>query len=161
MGSLEKNVQRGASGACFCSWCVCQACQVWGSHSPNSGSELSRCKVAYAVILESTEGSKRRRSEDQGLVFTMNGNTSESLQYKSENGISVTCKRVCVERIEAVVGVDGAMVHVTKEIDGGEEELHERRREFVGEEKEDGGTPKEATHPGAAGLLTGTSDDAR
>ena len=95
---------------------------------PNSGSELSSRKVAYAAILESTAGSKRRRSEDQGLVFTMNSNNSESLEYKSENDISVTCKRVCGERVEAVVGVDGAMVHVTKEIDGGEEDLQERRR---------------------------------
>ena len=66
----------------------------------------------------------------------MNSNSSESLEYKSENDISVTCKRVCCERIGAVVGVGGAMVHVTKEIDGGEEELQERRRESVGEEKE-------------------------
>ena len=36
---------------------------------PNSGSELSSRKVAFAAILESTAGSKRRRSEDQGLVF--------------------------------------------------------------------------------------------
>ena len=30
-----------------------------------------------------------------------------------------------------------------------------------GEEKEEGGTPKEATGPGAAGQLTGAFDDAR
>lgn len=91
----------------------------------------------------------------------MNSNSSESLEYKSENDISVTCKRVCGERVEAVVGVDGAMVHVTKEIDGGEEDLQERRRESVGEEKEEGGTPKEANNPGASVQPTGAFDDAR
>ena len=121
MGPLEKNVQRGASGACCCSWCVCAKHVKFGVPTPpNSGSELSSRKVAYAAILESTAGRKRRHSEDQGLVFTMNSNSSESLEYKSENDISVTCKRVCCERIGAVVGVGGAMVHVTKEIDGGE-----------------------------------------
>lgn len=65
----------------------------------------------------------------------MNSNSSESLEYKSANDISVTCKRVCGERVETVVGVDGAIVHVTEEMDGGEEELQDRRRESVGEEK--------------------------
>ncbi|KAI4990905.1 hypothetical protein ZWY2020_039276 [Hordeum vulgare] len=73
-------------------------------------------------------GSKRRLFEDQDLVFTTKSNTSESLEYKSENYVSVTCKRVCGERVEAIVGVDGAMVHVTREIDEGEKELQERRR---------------------------------
>ncbi|KAI4987619.1 hypothetical protein ZWY2020_020419 [Hordeum vulgare] len=105
---------------------------------PNSDSELSSRKVAYAAILDNTAGSKRRRSEDEDLVITMNSNTSESLEYKSEIDICVTCKRVCGEKVEAVVGVDCAMVHVTREIYEGEEELHERRRESVGEEKKEG-----------------------
>ena len=128
---------------------------------PNSGSEMSSRKGAFAAILESTAGSKRSLSDDQNLVFSMDSTSSESLEYKSANDRTVSCKRVCTERVEAVVGVDGAMVHVTKEIDGGEEELQERRRESVGEEKEEGGTPKEATGPGAAGQLTGALDDAR
>ena len=152
----EEQVERAAVNS------VCaKHVKFGGPTPPNSGNELSSRKVGYAAILESMTASNRCRSDDQDLVFTMNSNSSESLEYKSENDISVTCKRVCVERIEAVVGFDGAMVHVTKEIDGGEEELHERRREFVGEEKEEGGTPKEATNLGDADQLTGTFDDTR
>lgn len=35
--------------------------------------------------------------------------------------MSVSCKRVCVERVEALVGVDVSVTHVTLEVDGGEE----------------------------------------
>jgi hypothetical protein len=50
---------------------------------------------------------------------------------------------------------------VGEEMDGGVEELQDRRRESVGEEKEKDGTPKEATDPGVVGQLTGALDDAR
>ena len=36
---------------------------------------------------------------------------SESVDFSA-------CKRVCIERVEAVVGIDGIVTHVTKEIDG-------------------------------------------
>lgn len=39
--------------------------------------------------------------------------------------------------VEAHLGVDGFVTHVTQQVDGGEEVL-EDRREFVGEEKEEG-----------------------
>ena len=127
---------------------------------PNSGSEMSSHKGAFVAILESTTGSKRSLPDDQNLVFSMDSTSSESLEYKSANDRTVSCKRVCTERVEAVVGVDGSIVHVTGEREGREEEAWDRRRESVGEEKEDGDATKEATGLGAAGDLTG-ADDAR
>uniref|UniRef100_A0A8R7PF55 Uncharacterized protein n=1 Tax=Triticum urartu TaxID=4572 RepID=A0A8R7PF55_TRIUA len=49
--------------------------------------------------------------------------------------ISISCKRVCMERVETVIGVDGLVKHVTEEVEDGEEEYIEKRRESVGEEK--------------------------
>ena len=72
---------------------------------------------------------------------------------------NISCKRVCTERVEAVLGIDGSTVHVTQEVDGGEEEVPDGRRESVGEDKDVG--YKEATDPGAAGQLTGANDVAR
>lgn len=60
-----------------------------------------------------------------------------------------------------MVGVDGLVTHVTKEVDGGEEVLQEKRRESVGEERDVGDPAKEATGLGAAGQLTGMDDSAR
>lgn len=63
--------------------------------------------------------------------------------------------------MEAQADIDGNMIHVTKEVDGGEEEVQGKRRESVGEGKEDGVSAKVATDPGAVGQLTGASDVAR
>ena len=60
-----------------------------------------------------------------------------------------------------MLGIDGSICHVTEIVDGGEEVLHDRRRESVGEEKEVDDPTKEATGLGAAGQLTGAFDDAR
>ncbi|KAE8776807.1 hypothetical protein D1007_50498 [Hordeum vulgare] len=56
--------------------------------------------------------------------------------------------------------LDGDIVHVTEEMGRGLEELQDTRREFVIEEKEEGGAPKEATDPGVVGQLTGASNNA-
>ena len=50
-------------------------------------------------------------------------------------------------------------MHVTKEVDGGEEVAQGRRRESVGEGKDDEGSVKGATDPGAVGQLTGACDE--
>lgn len=128
---------------------------------PNSTSDLSSRKVAFAAILDSTAGSKRCPSEDQDFIINMNSACSESLEFKGAVELSVSCKRVCVERVEALLGVDGSVTHVTQEVDGGEEISEDRRRESVGEEKEEGPNLKEPTDPGAVDQLTGANDDAR
>lgn len=105
---------------------------------PNSGNDMSSHKGAFTAILESIAGSKRCHLDDQNLVLSMDSTGSESLEYKSANDLSVSCKRVCTERVEAVVGLHGSIVHVTQEREGREEDAHDRRWESVGEEKEDG-----------------------
>ena len=134
---------------------VCSKHVKFGVPMPqNSGSDMSNCKGAFAAILESTAGSKRCHPDDQNLVFSMDSTSSECLEYKSANDLSVSSKRVCIERVEVVVGQDGSIVHVTWEREGREEEAQDRRRGSVGEEKEDGEGKKEATGLGAAGDLT-------
>lgn len=128
---------------------------------PNSGSELSSRYATFAAMLESTAGSKRHSPDDQDLILSMNSTSTESLEHRGAVDMSVTCKRVCVERVETVVGLDGSTIHVTEEVDGGEEEVQDRRRESIGEEKDVEDTTKEATGPGAAGQLTGAHDVAR
>lgn len=128
---------------------------------PNSGSDLSSRKAAFAEILVSSAGNKRRFSEGQDLVISFNSTSSESLEFRGASVVLPACKKVCGERVETLVGIDGNMVHVTKEVDGGEEEVQGRRRESVVEGKEDEVSAKEATDPGAVGQLTGACEDAR
>lgn len=128
---------------------------------PNSGSDLSSRKMTFAAMLESTVGSKRRSHDDQDLLLSMHSTSTESLDFRGALDMSDTCKRVCVERVGTVVGLDGSTVHVTKEVDEGEEEVQNRRRESVGDGNDVGDTTKEATGPGAAGQLTGANDVAR
>ena len=82
---------------------------------------MSSRKGAFAAILESMAGSKRSLSDDQNLVFSMDSTSSESLEYKSANDRTVSCKRVCTKRVEAIVGEDRSIVHVTGEREGREE----------------------------------------
>lgn len=86
---------------------------------PNSGSELSQRGAAFVCILESFVLSKRRCPDDQDFIINMKC-SSESIELPS-------CKRVCGERVEAVVGIDGLVTHVTKEVDGGEEVNQEKK----------------------------------
>lgn len=102
---------------------------------PNSGSDLSSRKAAFAEILVSSAGNKRRYSEGQDLVISFNSTSSESIEFRGASVALPACKKVCGERVETLVGIDGNMVHVTKEVDGGEEEVQGRRRESVGREK--------------------------
>lgn len=128
---------------------------------PNSGSDLSSRKAAFADILESSIGNKRRCSEGQDFVLSFDSNSAESIESRGTNVVLPVCKKVCGERVEAQVGIDGNWIHVTKEVDGGEDEVQGKRRESVGEGKEDGMSAKGATDPGAVGQLTGACDDAR
>ena len=82
---------------------------------PNSGSEMSNRKTAFVDILQNIMMPKKRGSDgSQEFIINMNSASSESVDFSA-------CKRVCVERVEAVVGIDGIVTHVTKEVDGGEE----------------------------------------
>jgi hypothetical protein len=94
---------------------------------PNSGSEHSNRKAAFVGILEKSILTKRRSPDDQDFIINMNS-SSETIEFPS-------CKRVCGERVEAVLGVDGLVTHVTREVDGGEEVNQEKKRESVGEGK--------------------------
>ena len=128
---------------------------------PNSSSDFSGGKADFAALLEGTAGSKRRSpDEDKDMVLSMNSSSTDSIEFRGALDMSVTCKRVCVETVESVVGIDGSIVHVTEEIDEGEEEAH-NRRESIGDGKEVGNISKEATGPAAAGQLTGAHEDAR
>ena len=128
---------------------------------PNSGSDLSGRKAAFADILESSAGNKKRCLEDQDLVLSFDSISSERFEDSGAVVVLRVCKKVCGERVEAQVDIDGNMIHVTKEVDGGEEEVQGKRRESVGGGKEDGVSAKIATDPGAVGQLTGASDVAR
>ncbi|KAM3347420.1 hypothetical protein ACQJBY_021394 [Aegilops geniculata] len=128
---------------------------------PNSGSELSSCKMIFAAMLESTAGSKRCSPDGQDLVLSMHSTSTESLEVRGAMDVSVNCKRVCAERVGIVVGIDGATIHVTEEVDGGVEVDHDKRRESVGDGKDVGDSTKEATGPGVAGQLTCEHDVAR
>ena len=109
---------------------------------PNSGSDLSGGKAAFAAMLEGTTGSKRRSpDEDKDMVLSMNSSSTDSIEFRGALDMSVTCKRVCVERVESVVGIEGSAVHITEEIVEGEEE-DQNRRESVGDGKEIGGISK-------------------
>lgn len=84
-------------------------------------------------------GRKRRVGEGlvptgSDLVFSFENNSAESMGYTNDE-ISISCKRVYMERVETVIGVDGLVKHVTEEVEDGEEEYIEKRRESVGEEK--------------------------
>lgn len=102
---------------------------------PNSGSELSGRRMAFAAMLESTAGSKRRAPDDQDLLITMHSSSADSLEPRSASDMSVFGKRVCVERVGTEVGVDGATIHVTEEIDGGVEVDQDGRRVSWGWER--------------------------
>ena len=65
---------------------------------PNSGSELTGRKSAFAAMLQSTVGSKRIFSEHQDLVFHMNSNSSESVDLRSARNSSVCLVREFVVR---------------------------------------------------------------
>ncbi|XBH99223.1 hypothetical protein VPH35_128609 [Triticum aestivum] len=113
----------------------------------NSGSDLSNGKI--------------RCQEGQDLVISFNTTSSKSIEFRGASLAPPACKKVCGERVETLVGIYGNMVHVTKEVDVGEDEVQGRRRESMGEGKDGEGSAKEATNPGAVGQLTGASDDAR
>nr|XP_040257390.1 uncharacterized protein LOC120974896 [Aegilops tauschii subsp. strangulata] len=66
---------------------------------PNSMSDLSSRKVAFATILQSAARSKRRFAEDQEFFINMNNNSFESLEFRGSDDVSVSCKRVCVLRL--------------------------------------------------------------
>lgn len=127
----------------------------------NSGSDLSSRKAAFVDILESSASNKRRCLEGLDLVLSFDSNSSESIEFRGASVVLPACKKVCGERVEAQVGIDGNIIHVTEEVDGGEEEVQGRRRESVGEGKEDGVSAKVATDPGVVSQLTGACDDAR
>ena len=97
--------------------------------------------------------SKRRCSDDQDFIINMNC-SSESIGLPS-------CKRVCGERVEAVVGIDRLVTHVTKEVDGGQEVNQGEKRESVVEGRAVGEITKEATDHGVVGQLTGADVSAR
>ncbi|XBJ00304.1 hypothetical protein VPH35_020219 [Triticum aestivum] len=127
---------------------------------PNSGSDLSSGKVVFLDKKPiSSAGNKRRMPDGQDLVVSFKSTSSESVESKGVNVVPPACKKVCGERVETQVGIDGNMVHVTKEVDGGEEVAQGRRRESVGEGKDDEGSVKDATDPGAVGQLTGACDE--
>lgn len=128
---------------------------------PNSGSDLSSSKMTFAAMLESTTGSKRRAHDDQDFLLSMHSTSTDSLDVRGATDMSETCKRVCVERVGTVLGIDGSTVHVTEELDEGEEEVQNRRRESVGDGNDVGDNTKEATGHGAAAQLTGANDVAR
>ncbi|XBI20620.1 hypothetical protein VPH35_061869 [Triticum aestivum] len=104
---------------------------------PNSGSSLS--------------SGKRCMSDGQDLVVSFKSTSYESIESRGFNVVPPACKKVCGERVETMVGIDGNMVHAAEG----------RRRESVGEGKEEEGSVKDATNLGAVGQLTGACDDAR
>ncbi|KAI4970360.1 hypothetical protein ZWY2020_001274 [Hordeum vulgare] len=85
---------------------------------PNSGSELSSRKADFTAMLESMVGCTRRPQEDQDLILSMNTTSTDSLEARGYLAMNVSCKRVCVGRVETMVGLDGSTVHVTEEADG-------------------------------------------
>lgn len=86
-------------------------------------------------------GNKRSALNDvrptgSDVVFSFENASADSVEFMLYNDVSVSCKRVCMGRVETVRGVDGVITHVSKEVEEKEEEYVEQRRESIGEEKE-------------------------
>ncbi|KAI5014225.1 hypothetical protein ZWY2020_055615 [Hordeum vulgare] len=69
-------------------------------------------------MLEGTTSCKRRPQDDQALILSMNNTITDSLEARGYLAMSVSCKGVCVERVETMVGLDGSTIHVTEKVDG-------------------------------------------
>ncbi|KAI4975610.1 hypothetical protein ZWY2020_049217 [Hordeum vulgare] len=86
---------------------ACVKDAVFGVLTPLSSTiELSSRKASFVAMLESTTGSKRGSQDDQDLFLNMNTTSTNSLDVRGDVAISVSCKRVCVERVETMVGID-------------------------------------------------------
>lgn len=64
---------------------------------PNSGSDLSGRKAAFADILESSTGNKKRFLGDQDLVLTFDSISAESFEWRGAGVVLPACKKVCGE----------------------------------------------------------------